>query len=139
MGVFGGLSQGTENGAVHVLEFVTKAGEELRTPSSGYHIGDGKTALVLFVDDDSLTIKYTREDNVVWGYTLHVEGICVEPNLLAVYESMNAAGRSSLPALRSGQAFGCARGNEIRVAIRDTGTFMEPRRHEDWWRDWHER
>lgn len=111
-------------------------GEAIHVPDSGYDIGQGYEVMVLYASTERITLKYTREDNVVWGYTLHVEGICVEPSLLALYESMNDAGRSRLPALRSGQAFGRARGNEIRVAIRDTGTFMEPRRYEDWWRDW---
>jgi len=57
----------------------------------------------------------------------------VEPNLLALYERMNAQGRGHLPALRAGQAFGRARDTEIRVSIRDTGRFMDPRVRKDWW------
>lgn len=111
-------------------------GETIHVPDSGYDIGQGYEVMVLYASTERITLKYTREDNVVWGYTLHVEGVCAEPGLLALYESANAAGRTRLPVLQSGQAFGRARGTEIRVAIRDTGTFMEPRRHEDWWRSW---
>ena len=38
-----------------------------------------------------------------------------------------------LPALRAEQAFGRARGDEIMVSIRDTGSFMDPRSRKDWW------
>ncbi len=58
----------------------------------------------------------------------------MEPNLLALYEASNSAGRAQLPALRPGQAFGRTRGEEIGVAIRDNGTFMDPRSRADWWR-----
>ncbi|MDY7039988.1 MAG: hypothetical protein SVX38_03915 [Chloroflexota bacterium] len=111
-------------------------GDTVHVPGSGYEIGSGYEVMVLYASTERITLKYTREDNVVWGYTLHVEGICVEPTLLALYEEMNSAGRGSLPALRSGQAFGRARSSEFGVAIRDTGAFMDPRTREDWWHDW---
>ncbi|MCL7454490.1 MAG: hypothetical protein M8467_15740, partial [Anaerolineae bacterium] len=66
-------------------------------------------------------------------YTVHVENVCVEPSLLALYRQWDAAGRVRLPALRGGQPFGRARGTEIGVAIRDSGTFMDPRSRKDWW------
>jgi hypothetical protein len=109
-------------------------GETIHVPSSGYEIGGGYEVLVLYASRERITLKYTREDNVVWGYTIHVENVCVEPSLLALYESWNKAGRDHLPALRAGQAFGRARSDEIRVAIRDTGAFMDPRSRKDWWK-----
>jgi hypothetical protein len=108
-------------------------GETIHVPSNGQQIGDGYQVLVLYASPERITLKYTRDDNVVRGYTLHVEGVCVDPGLLNVYQSMNAAGRERLPALRAGQSFGRACGNEIRVAIRDNGTFMDPRSRKDWW------
>jgi len=78
-------------------------------------------------------LKYTREDNVVAGYTLHLENICVDANLLALYRQLNAAGRSELPALRPGQSLGRASGSEIDAAIRDSGAFLDPRSRKDWW------
>ncbi len=107
--------------------------ETLHVPESGYSIGSGFEVLVLYASPDSITLKYTRTDNVVSGYTLHLENICVEESLLALYESLNAAGRSELPALVEGQAFGRARADAIHVAIRDTGQFMDPRSYKDWW------
>jgi len=108
-------------------------GEVLALPDSGYDIGDGYEALVLYASETRITLKYTREDNVVFGYTIHVENACVEPSLLALYRAWNDAGRGELPALRGGEPFGRARGGEIGVAIRDSGSFMDPRSRKDWW------
>jgi len=108
-------------------------GETIHVPDSGYTIGGGYEVLVLYATPERITLKYTPDDHVIRGYTLHVENICVEPRLLALYQSWNEAGRGRLPALRAGQAFGRARGNEIGVVIRDTGAFMDPRSGKDWW------
>lgn len=120
---------------VTLIGMGTSPGEILYVPDSGYTIGigDGYEVLVLYASAERITLKYTREDNVVHGYTLHVESICVEPKLLALYQSWNAAGRKYLPALKTRQPFGRARGSLIGVAIRDTGTFMDPRSRKDWW------
>lgn len=109
-------------------------GEIIYVPPAGYTIGSGYDVLVLYASPVRVTLKYTREDNVVNGYTLHLENICVEPRLLALYESSNSNGRGTLPALQAGQAIGRARGNELGVAIRDNGVFMDPRSQKDWWR-----
>ena len=119
--------------AVTLAGMGTAPAEVIRTPNSGYDIGSGYDVLVLYATEERITLKYTREDNVVSGYTIHIENICVEPTLLALYQDMNNAGRSRLPALRPGQPLGRARGSEIGVAIRDCGTFMDPRSLKDWW------
>ena len=118
---------------VTLLGLGTTPGQPLYLPRSGYSIGSGYEALVLYASTERLTIKYTREDNVVEGYTLHVEGICVEPSLLALYRQLDQAGRQQLPALRPGQGLGRARSSEVKVAIRDRGAFMDPRSRKDWW------
>ena len=109
-------------------------GEPLRVPDSARAIGDGYEVLVLYASPDRITLKYTPEDNAVRGHTLHVEGVCVEPDLLGLYQSLNASGRGQLPALRAGQAFGRAKAGEILVAIRGGGAFFDPRSRQDWWR-----
>ena len=48
-------------------------GEVIAAPSSGYQIGDGYQALLLYAAKDRLTLKYTRDNNVVRGYTVHLE------------------------------------------------------------------
>jgi len=111
-------------------------GEKIHVPSSGYAISPDYEVLVLYATEERITLKYTPHDNVVNGYTIHVENVCVEPSLLALYQQWNGAGRAELPALEAGQAFGRARGWEIGVAIRDAGTFMDPRSDKDWWQGW---
>ncbi len=109
-------------------------GEVIGVPKADYDIGQGYQVLVLYASQERITLKYTGEDSVVSGYAIHIDGVCVEPGLLALYEKMNAAGRRQLPALRAEQPLGRARGTEIQVAIRDTGRFMDPRVRKDWWR-----
>jgi hypothetical protein len=109
-------------------------GEELLQPRSGYQIyPPSYQTLVLYATADQVTLTYTRNDNIVSGYAIHVEGICVEPGLLALYTQMDGAGRAQLPALAAGEPIGRANGAEIQVAIRDNGTFMDPRSRTDWW------
>ena len=57
----------------------------------------------------------------------------MDPNLLALYRSANAAGRGSLPGLHNGDVVGTASGGEIAVAVRDRGWFADPRSAKDWW------
>ena len=119
---------------VTLLGMEVEAGETIHVPSAGYDIGQGYQVLLLYADQERLTLKYTGEDTVATGYTVHVEGVCTEPSLLSLYQQMNSTGRRQLPALRAGQPFGRARSTEIEVAIRDTGRFMDPRVRKDWWR-----
>jgi len=119
---------------VHVVGLRAQAGETVHVPNAGYDLGDGYQVLVLYASPERLTLKYTREDNVINGYTIHVDNVHTEPSLLALYEQMNAQGRRELPALRAGQPVGRARGDEVQVAVRDTGRFMDPRVRKDWWR-----
>ncbi len=137
---------------VTLANLQTANDEPLRVPRSGYNIGtqsmhppegnfqdspaddpNAYEVLVLYASAQRITLKYTREDNVIQGYTLHVENVCVAPALLALYQQMNANGRAQLPALKAGQPFGRARSSEIGVVIRDNGTFMDPRSRKDWW------
>ena len=123
-----------DNWPVTLLGMGVAPGEVIRVPDSGYDIGGGHDVLVLYAAPRRITLKYTREDNVVSGYTIHLEDVCVEPRLLALYRAANAAGRDELPALRGGQPLGRALGNEVRAAVRDTGAFLDPRSRKDWWK-----
>jgi len=111
---------------VTLLGMATTPGEIIHTPDSGYRIGSGYEVLVLYAAPTRITLKYTNEDNVIQGYTIHV-------GLLALYQSSNSNGRGKLPALQAGQGFGRASGSEIGVAIQDSGAWMEPRSRKDWW------
>lgn len=119
---------------VTLLGLRTRPGEFLSIPSRGPEIyGGGYTALVLYAEPARITLVYTRNDHVKAGYTVHLEGISVDSALLALYRQANAAGRSSLPALHNDQPLGIASGYEVRVAIRDRGSFLDPRSRKDWW------
>lgn len=122
---------------VTLAGFQVGVGESICAPGSGYDIGrspaTGYSMMVLYASANRITLKYTRDDNVVSGYTLHVENINVDPDLLSLYQAMNAAGRSRLPALFAGQPIGRAISTELGVAIRDTGSFLDPRSRLDWW------
>ncbi len=122
------------NWEVTMAGLAVSPGEVIHVPDSGHTIGSGYNVLVLYAATDRITLQYTPEDSVVNGYTLHVENVCVEPNLLALYQMQNNAGRAQLPALRAGQAFGRATGSELGIAIRDHGTFLDPRSRKDWWK-----
>ena len=119
--------------AVSVAGLGTAPREIIHLPDSGYEIGPGYDAMVLYASETRLVAKYTREDDIVYGYTLYLENICVEPSLLALYRSLNAAGRRQLPALAGRQPVGRAIGPEIGVSIRDAGTTQDPRARNSWW------
>ena len=112
-------------------------------PERGNSIYPGNyKAIVLYAEETRLTLGYTRQDTVANGYAVHLENICVDPNLLALYQAQIGPdglrrlnnGAYRLPALRNDQALGTALGQEIGVAIRDRGSFLDPRSRKDWWR-----
>lgn len=118
-------------------------GETLHVPTSAYDIGQGYEVIVLHADERRVALRYAREDSAgAAGYTVHVEGLCTDPNLLALYNQRNAAngpryvypnGQYPLPVLPAGKPIGTARSSEVVVAVVDTGTFMDPRSCNEWW------
>jgi len=120
---------------VTMLEMAATPGETVHAPGrDDGEIAPGYEALVLYASPTRLTLKYTSEDDMIAGFGLHLENICVDENLLALYTALNDEGRHSLPAVRAGQAIGRASRDRIGVAVRDAGGFMDPRSHYDWWR-----
>ena len=126
------LKDKTDWWPVTVLGMKTAQSEIIYTPQSGYDLGGGVACMVLYVGDDVITCKYTREDDIVHGYTLHILGICPEPSLKALYESLKDS-QDSRPQLMPEQALGRARSTFIDVIIRDSGSLMDPRSDKDWW------
>lgn len=118
---------------VSVAGFAVNPGEVIYVPDSGYNIGNGFDALVLYADTRQITLKYTGEDSTQYGYTVYITGICVEPSLLRLYQQWNARGRGQLPAVRGGQPIGRAWSGQIDVGVRDNNVFMDPRSRKDWW------
>ena len=119
---------------VTLLGVATTPGETIFLPKRAAEIyGGGYTAVVLYAEETRLTIAYTRDGSVANGYAAHLENLCVDPNLLFQYRTGNADGRRQLPGLHNADPVGTANG-ELLVAIRDRGTFMDPRSTQDWWR-----
>jgi len=123
-------------------------GDILYVPSSGFDIGAGKEVIVLYADEDTVALRYTREDSSGSpGYTLHLDGFCTDPNLLKLYQSLDDPGGPryvyvapgnrpysyDLPVLAAGEAFGTILEGRVLVAISDTGAFQDPRSCHDWW------
>ncbi|MDX9954162.1 MAG: hypothetical protein RBT75_08710 [Anaerolineae bacterium] len=108
--------------------------EVLQVPESGYRIDQqGQQVLVIYASEERIALNYGRKDSL-YGYTIYIENVSVEPSLMALYRQLDAAGRYELPALFGSQPLGQATTSEIRVVIRDTGAAMDPRSRKDWWR-----
>lgn len=119
---------------VTLLAMAVTPGEPLFIPTRNQQIhAGGYKALVLYAEETRITLSYTREDTPARGYLVHLEDIQVDPALLALYRAKDAAGRGELPALRNNERFANASGSTLKVAIRDTGSFMDPRARKDWW------
>ncbi len=123
-----------EQWPVTVLGLGVSSGEPILVPDVGNQIGGGYKVMVLYADENQISVKYGRNDGVSGGYVIQLDGLCVEPNLLALYRDTNQKGRLELPLLRAGQAVGRASTTSLRVAIRYFGQFMDPRSKDDWWR-----
>jgi hypothetical protein len=120
--------------AATLLTLVTGTGEPLGIPHRHAQVyGGGYKALVLYAEPTRITLGYTRDDSVANGYVVHLENICTDPNLVALYQGSNAAGRGFLPALREDEVLGTAPSESILVAVRDRGQFLDPRSRLDWW------
>jgi hypothetical protein len=120
--------------AATLVTLAANAGEPLGIPHRGAQIyGGGYKALVLYAEPTRITLGYTRDDSVANGYAVHLENVCIDPNLVAMYQSSNAAGRGFLPALREDEVLGTAGSGSILVAVRDRGVFFDPRSRLDWW------
>jgi hypothetical protein len=130
---------------ITVLGVQVTPDETIRTPTSGYDLGANVKAIVLYAANNRITIHYTREDSVATGYSIHLENICVDPSLLALYNSLDGTARNTywggpngsydydLVTLTALQPIGTAMGTEMQIVVRDTGGFMDPRSQNDWW------
>ena len=103
----------------------------------GYHM------MVIYADESSIALKYSIEDSSATGYTLHIRGVRVDANLLALYRSLDGGNRYvfsgrgtqnyNLPYISAGQPIGFAIGTSIQVALADTGMFLDPRSCNEFW------
>lgn len=109
----------------------TTPGQPVFIPYKEEDIFGGKyVAQVLYASEDSLTFVYSRSGNVVKGYTVHYLGLQTDPNLLKLFQESQG---NELPGLTLDTPVGVA-SDELIVAIRDNGTFLDARSRGDWWR-----
>jgi len=136
------------NPPITALGLAVTPGEELHVPHSGYDIGGGMEVILLYADEDTVALRYGREDSAgAQGFTVHIDNICTDRNLLALYASLDSPSGPRyvykpphqrpyaypLPNLATGQPLGTALDSEVIVAIVDTGRFWDPRSCDDWW------
>jgi hypothetical protein len=137
---------------VTALGLQSTPGETLHVPASGYSIGGNPPMeiLILFADEDTVALRYTREDSSAPpGYTVHIDNICTDPNLLALYNRLDDPNGPryvyeppderpyayNLPNLPEGYPIGTASGTQVVVAIADSGAFQDPRSLDEWWQE----
>lgn len=109
----------------------TTPGEPIFIPKKDQDIYQGKYyAVVLYASEDSLTFLYGRAGTVASGYTIHYLGLHTDPNLLALFRESTD---NELPGLTLDTPVGVAASDELIVAVRDNGTFMDARSRLDWW------
>jgi hypothetical protein len=92
--------------------------------------GGNYHAVVLYASEDSLTFLYSRAGTVVKGYTVHYLGLHTDPNLVALFQESKG---SELPGLTLDTPVGVA-SDQLIVAIRDNGKFLDARSRQDWWK-----
>lgn len=145
----GSVSQGNDTpikGDAPVLEVPTEAGTTMiKVPSTGYDIGGGYEAMVVFAAQDRVTIHIGRHEYFVGsgqnncnggtcsgGYWIYVKGICVDKQIQQAYDGVKAAQQSAgadknpiqLPMVKPGQILGKATGTSVVVGVRDNGPFI---------------
>jgi hypothetical protein len=124
-----------------LIDMATTPGESIFLPNRAPTIfssgGKQYKAMVLYAEENRITLNFTRDDTVANGYTVHLENFCVDPNLLSLYRAQigNLGYRltGNLPGLTGDQAIGTALDTTLGVAVRDRGQFMDPRSGKDWW------
>lgn len=128
-------SEFVKSAEVSAVSVATNMGETVSLPSNNTEIYAGNyIAAVLYAAPDQLTLAYTRDGSVAGGYSVHLLNFCVDPNLLRLYQAANEGGRVELPGLRNNDPVGVATDQDLIVAIRTRGRFLDPRSRGDWWR-----
>jgi hypothetical protein len=124
----------TPNFKVHLIGLNANPGQRLYGLRAGRKINsNGDVFMVLYASQKDITFTHSASDPLMGGYLFYFIDICVDPNLLRKYQESQASGRRTLPVVSPGQVFGYASNTDIKVAVRDTMSFMDPRYKEDWW------
>ncbi len=144
----GSIPQGNDTpvkGNAPVLQIPTEPGGEVKVPQTGYDIGGGYEAMVVFAEADRVTLHIGLHEYFVGsgnnncnggkcsgGYWIYVKDICVDEQILTAYNSVKGAQEAAgadknpirLPMVRPGQVLGKATGTSVVVGVRDNGPFI---------------
>jgi len=107
-------------------------GATMYSPKQGYELGGGYSYVVLYASPTDIVIHDTAADSVASGYTIHLFNINVDPKLLSLYTQNESNGRAQLVAIPCHAVLGTVAGPDMRIIVRDTGSFMDFR-YKDWW------
>jgi hypothetical protein len=119
-----------EDGTAVLVGIKTTPGDPVFIPKTERDIYEGKYyAVVLYAAQDTLTFLYARHGSVVEGYTVHYLGLQTDPNLIALFQESQG---SELPGLTLDTPVGIAT-DQLIVAMRDNGKFLDARSKRDWW------
>lgn len=125
-----GPSDFVDDGSAVLVGIKTNPGDPVLIPPKEQDIFGGEFyATLLYASEDQVTFVYARNGNVVNGYTVHYLGLQTDPNLIKLF---NESEGSELPGLTLDTPVGIAT-DELIVAVRDNGTFLDARSEKDWW------
>ncbi len=134
--------RGPKSFPVTLCGFSASPGQAVHAPQTC-----GGPWMVVYADEGFITLQANTSDCMEGspcpagtGYGVHIDGLRVNPALLAQYRADNPNGLRSghLPIVKPDEVIGTADGGEVRVTVRDNGDFMDPRAKRDWWEvmDW---
>ncbi len=141
------------DGGTYVLEVpVDPANKDVKMPNTGYDIGGGYEAMVVFAAADRITLHIGRHEYFTGtktcangktcsgGYWIYVKNICVDQQIQNAYNQVKgtqeAAGADlnpiQLPMIRPGQTLGKANANSVLVGVRDNGPYISIYKSDYW-------
>jgi len=141
------------DGGTYILEVpVDPNNKDVKMPSTGYDIGGGMEAMVVFAASDRVTLHIGRHEYFTGtktcangktcsgGYWIYVKNICVDQQIQNAYNQVKGAQESAganlnpiqLPMVRAGQVLGKANGNSVLVGVRDNGPFISIYKSDYW-------
>ncbi|MEK7127386.1 MAG: hypothetical protein AAB838_01525, partial [Patescibacteria group bacterium] len=122
---------GTNVPAASLFGFNVGPGQNVLVPQANYDVGNHYQAILEYIDGTSAVVKYTPSQDLTGNYyMIHFEDFSASQDLVKAYNDAKATG--DLVWLPAGLSLGKTTG-EIKVAMRDSGSFMDLRSIKDWW------
>ena len=141
------------DGGTYVLEVPTDPdNRDIKVPNTGYDIGGGYEAMIVFAAADRVTLHIGRHEYFTGtktcangktcsgGYWIYVKNICVDQQIQNAYNQVKGAQEAAgadlnpiqLPMIRPGQTLGKANANSVLVGVRDNGPFISIYKSDYW-------